>query len=263
MYLRQIRQPYLSTSAPPHRSRVQAVANGPNGARTPQARTHFTDAVRDQIDADCKVTLRDLNLGIRQLEDVERIRCETQVQLNHKRRGRNGFRFLSSWAAGDSGEVAKSDEERLEDAREVGLRAHRESVVWYLRRQLEAAAEAQREMMETRVEREIEKSKSVLYKAKDTARSPRKPNSGSASQGFNYGPQGAPVKSEGTAALSSEVDSTTASNCLTPEQIQLFEEENSDLLRHYEDTLDQVRSVLTARPIFALLLTASGLLNDQ
>ena len=34
---------------------------------------------------------------------------------------------------------------------------------------------------------------------------------------------------------------------LTPEQLQLFAKENQDMLKQYEDTLDQVRSVLLIR----------------
>jgi hypothetical protein len=31
---------------------------------------------------------------------------------------------------------------------------------------------------------------------------------------------------------------------LSPEQLQMFEKENQDMLKHYESTLDQVRYVL-------------------
>ena len=201
--------------------------------------TSFTDAQRDQIDAESKATLRDLNAGIRQLEEVEGIRRETQTQLAEKRRARSGFGFIDRWA-GDRDQRANSAEEELDEAKERDLRAHRESIIWYLRRKLEEAAEMQREMMETRLEREIEKSKSVLYKAKDPRGAPETvPAAG----------QGVTKRSEdpwklGMAQLPPEQRSVTVSDLgLSSEQIQIFEQENNDMLKHYEDTLDQVRYV--------------------
>ena len=241
--LRKIRQPYLVTSPPPRQSRV--LAEGQNHHGKSQGRTFYTDEQRDQIDIESKATLRDLNAGIQQLEDVEKIRKETQVRLAEKRRGRNGFQLLNRWAAGGGADdKPRSPEDELEAARENGLRAHRESVIWYLRRKLGAAAEAQREMMETRIEREVERSKSVLYKTKDSAWTPQDNRSnGSMLSPTDFGKAGGLRSPEAATALSEAAGKKNADLGLSAEQLQLFQEENNDMLQHYEDTLDQVRYV--------------------
>ena len=233
------------TSPPPRQSRVLADGHGHGHHGKSPGRTFYTDEQRDQIDIESKATLRDLNAGIQQLEDVEKIRKETQTRLDEKRRGRNGFQRLSRWAAGGADDAPKSPDEELEAARESGLRAHRESVIWYLRRKLEAAAETQREMMETRIEREVERSKSVLYKTKDSAW---------AAQGSRgNGSMQSPTAFEGPDGLRSPQASgkKNAGLGLSAEQMQMFDEENNDMLQHYEDTLDQVRCVQACGPRLA------------
>ena len=154
--------------------------------------------------------------------------------------------------------MAKSPEEELIEAQERGLRAHRESVIWYLRQKLEASAEAQREMMETRIAREIEKSKSVLYKSRDAALAPHIDRIVGSPVGEG-GPGSAKStwRTEGQVALSEEKQSGTTDLGLSPEQIQLFEKENNDMMKHYEDTLDQVRYVRPSRKPGPRMLTTA------
>jgi syntaxin 18 len=45
------------------------------------------------------------------------------------------------------------------------LAAHRESVVWFLKDRLEKTSEEQRERQEIRLQRQIERGKSLLHKA--------------------------------------------------------------------------------------------------
>ena len=45
-----------------------------------------------------------------------------------------------------------------------------------------------------------------------------------------------------------EEDKRQIEQQLTPEQLQLFAKENQDMLKHYEDTLDQVRYVKPSKP---------------
>ena len=203
--------------------------------------TYFTDAQRDQIDAESKQLLRELNTSIRNLSDAEQLRQNTETTLAERRRAKNGFGGLARWAAGGA-TLAKSPEEEMEEAKASGVRVHRESVLWYLRRRLEACGETQRAMMETRLIREVEKSKSVLYKTHGAAvRGGVEPSV----SGINDDPNGSTWQWTGAkAAQMDDLERRQIEQQLSPEQLQLFAKENQDMLKHYEDTLDQVRWVM-------------------
>lgn len=124
------------------------------------------------------------------------------------------------------------------------VKTWRESVIWYLRKKLEAAGEVQRGMMEKRLQREVERSKSVLYKSR-------------AAKGLDvgledlaFGEGGAGVGDKGkrmngylgqNGVAVDEENRKRGEEGLSDEQVQLLKEENEGMLRHYEDTLDQVR----------------------
>lgn len=124
----------------------------------------------------------------------------------------------------------------------------RESVLWTLRRGLEGAAEAQRSMVEKRIERAKEKEKSILYKAAGGSVAPAV-SVGGGQYGLDDGDAGktaAPIRSydpDMDGAMAAEIESQ-----LSPEQLQLFAEENNTLLTHYEDTLSKVQYVLGTVP---------------
>lgn len=108
-------------------------------------------------------------------------------------------------------------------------------------------------MVEKRIERIREKEKSVLYKV----------GAGKAAGSGNGGRKGSVSVSERTgagagvaggssfdptfqapdAAVLSEADTARIEAQLSPEQLQLFAEENDSMLRHYEDTLGKVQYV--------------------
>ncbi|KAI9775037.1 MAG: hypothetical protein M1839_001589 [Geoglossum umbratile] len=241
-YLRSIRQAYLST-LPARRNQLPR-GNSIKSANYPEKeRCYLTDAQRDEIDAESKQLLRDLNAAIRNLADAELIRQNTEIVLAKKKYARHAFGALGRWAA--SGLQEKSEGERLDDARIGSIKVHRESVIWYLRRKLEECGEQQRGMMETRLVREVEKSKSALYKVQGTTGIPLKAN------GDTLGIS--PISSvnaidwprkemERKGVPMDEQESREIEEQLSPEQLQLFAQENQDMLKHYEDTLDQVRT---------------------
>lgn len=92
--------------------------------------------------------------------------------------------------------------------------------------------------MDRRLQREVERSKSSLYKS----RTPRgmdtgldAPYAGEEGKGMNgYAGGGGMVVEE-------EERTRKGEEGLSEEQVQAFREENEGMLRHYEDTLDQVR----------------------
>jgi syntaxin 18 len=236
-YLKSIRKSYLSASQPPRRAQLSR-ADSYNKGQASEQRQYFTDAQRDQIDAESKQLLRGLNGAIHNLSDAETLRQNTESTLSRRKFGQNGLGALGRWAAGGIG-PEKSKDEELEEARANGVKAHRESVLWYLRRKLEACGEVQRAMMETRLTREVEKSKSILYKT-------RGPN-GAIQESTTF-PRGSesinPRKYKDARGLQmDDQEEKNIEQLLSPEQLQLFAQENQDMLKHYEDTLDQVRYV--------------------
>lgn len=173
------------------------------------------------------------------------------TRLAQNKRARQGLGALGRWAAGGvlgGAREKKSPEEELEEARQNTIKMHRESVLWYLRRKLEEAGEVQRGMMEVRLEREMEKSKSMFYKTRGNmngysfsmpvAESPT-------TEGMNgYGDggmRGGGGLRAGKAARMEEADSREIEQQLSPEQLQLFAQENNEMLKMYEDQLDQIR----------------------
>ena len=79
-------------------------------------------------------------------------------------------------------------------------------------------------MMEIRIQREVEKSKSVLYKAKNSS--------------VAYS-QSLDTASDSENAVAQEQEREVPQ--LSQEQMELFAQENQDMMKHYQDTLDQVR----------------------
>jgi syntaxin 18 len=89
-------------------------------------------------------------------------------------------------------------------------------------------------MMEKRILREVEKNRSVLA----NARPGTMPEFG----GFDDAPV-PPLKYKGSSSAHLETQALQPEEELSPEQIQMFEKQNQDMLKHYESTLDQVRYV--------------------
>ncbi|MCJ1308224.1 hypothetical protein MMC25_001877 [Agyrium rufum] len=283
IFLYSIRQSYLTTTQPPRRRGGQRHDSFPHdqstshnsdphdaAAATSQKdqsrnspRPHISNMQKDQIDAESKTALREANASIRQLADAELLRQRTEQRIAQEKRNKNrGFRALSSWAAGGivgGQQPAKSPEEELEDARQNTLRSHREGVIWFLDWRLGEAASVQRDMMQARLEREMEKSKSVLYKTRGVG---GVAGLGLLGEDFGAGSDdggvgmsgsmggglpGQPTANRGggraaKAAAEEEEQRHQALQQLSPEQMQMFAKENSDMLRQYEDSLDQVRT---------------------
>jgi hypothetical protein len=195
---------------------------------------------------------------------------------------------LFRWAAGDNDPHQDNNNRPLEQEREEDgakmIRAFRESVLWYLRRSLESVAEVQRGMVEKRIERAREKEKSALYKLRGGpgGNFPGLESSGAGSgsaagtglEGITGGgaaaaaPAGS-INHQRGFSVSDPVSAMTAEEVadiesqLSPEQLQLFAQENDFMLKQYEDTLSKVQYVhplpLTYNPTIFVL---NHLLNE-
>lgn len=130
--------------------------------------------------------------------------------------------------------MEQSEEETREDEEADVLKRHREAVVWFLQLQLERATALQSDMMERRLVREAEKSKSMLYASKGT---------GYAALGAVEARKGSVVNgaASGQGMAFAEDESVGAGPQLSADQMQVFAQENQDLLKLYESKSDQVR----------------------
>ena len=196
----------------------------------------LTNSQRDSIDTEAKATWRDINSAITRLSQAEKVRQQTEHALVQKRRRAKGFGSLASWAAGGAA-AQKSPQEEDEDGQMRTLAGSREGVIWYLQRGLEECGRIQSNMMEVRISREIGKNTlkdtvgglSGIPPGMDALR----PTANRSGQANGY--------HTGTAILEDDETKGGIEQQLSPEQMQLFAQENRDLLKHYEDMLDQVR----------------------
>jgi hypothetical protein len=167
--------------------------------------------------------LRELNSSIGILEDAETLRRKTETELISKKHS-NGLGALGSWASG--GIVGKKGPEQLAaEAQAEQVSGHRDGVLWYLRKQLEGCLRTQQDMMETRLSREYELSRSMLSQAGPALAdfAEFKPSSHAFTDDQNS--RGGPAADLG----------------LSAEQIQMFEEGNQDMMSHFDSALDKVR----------------------
>lgn len=102
----------------------------------------------------------------------------------------------------------------------------------FLQQRLEEAGKVQSEMMEVRLGREVEKSKSVLYKSR----------LGAGGIPYTQDPADGARNVARNGVDTSHTNNEDNTQHLSQEQAQLFAEENSTLLNHYNTQLDQLNS---------------------
>jgi len=213
-YLLSNRSSYLSLAAP--------------SSRPTSTRQRLTNPQRDAIDTSSKTLLRDLNASITQLNAAETFRRQIAEEKQRKRRPG----ALMRWARG--GEEGEGEEPGEETAR-----VWRKEVVLYLREALGRAGSVLEGMMVRRVEREVEKRRSVLYMS---------PGMGDAIVGGGVDVGGKGMGNGGTKRGRGVVEMEDEERKremegLSEEQVQMLERENGELMRQFEDQLSQVRYV--------------------
>ncbi|RJE21492.1 snare protein, partial [Aspergillus sclerotialis] len=207
---------------------------------------------RDEIDTSTTLLLRSLSTSISNLSSAESLRQETESSLLRKKYGVSASNILFRWAGG-AGALSsdRDDNKSVEQARDEEVsrvrKTVRESVLWYLRRGLESAAERQRELVERRIERVREKERSALYKASGSATvaAAAVPGGEMMREEYEYRPEKQPLSMATGRAYDTAMSSSEAAEIesqLSAEQLQLFAEENDSMLRYYEDTLGKVQN---------------------
>jgi len=190
----------------------------------------LSDKEREAVDKDAKEMLRELNWSIETLDSAETIRYETEMKSIQKQYG-SGLGALGAWASG--GAVSgKTQEQSLAEARAEDVRLHRDGVLWYLRQRLQLCGATQKKMMETRLIREVEASRSLASQAPSmTDFSEFRPSMNATE---SHDPSRDPSSSE--------------SQGLSAEQVQMFEEGNRDMMKFFDS---MHKSVQTAQKSLA------------
>ena len=163
------------------------------------------------------------------MADAEKLRQDTQTAVTYKKFSRLHLGALGKWAAGGAGHT-KSYEQDLDEAKAGAINMHRENVLWYLREKLRACVGLQASMMEKRLNRVMEKQRLEAIKNR-VAPMPE-------FSGFNEAPA---TSNRANYAAHIEKQGSDYQDELSEEQIQVFEQDNADMLKHFESTLDQVR----------------------
>ncbi|KAG6009602.1 hypothetical protein E4U21_001969 [Claviceps maximensis] len=228
--LKDVRQAYLSTAQP------RRIPGHKTAAGKPQV---LTDREREDIDVNAKQMIRELNASIRGLDDAEQLRRETESAIVRKKFA-SSLSALTSWASGD-GASGKTAEHLVAEAQCQQTGMHRDGILWFLRQKLELCCRTQQDMMETRLSREMEKTRGLLVPpAGDFADFPlasekawRTSTSVGASNDNNHDGDKNNNKNRN--------NGMSVTEGLTQEQVQMFEQDNQDMVKHYESTLDKVR----------------------
>lgn len=251
-YLRSIRAPYLAlgTHRPNAASRFATRSDHQRNGTTSEKDGNLTDGDRKAIEEDTKQLLTSLSRSIKDLAQNAHASTELSSLTRQAKRSKRTFGAIGLWAAG-GGEIAKTQEELNQEAKEETARIHHDAVIWYLQMQLERVSGMQRDMVAVRLQRTVEKNKSSLYKA------------GVEADSFGLGP--APVQKARLHHAKGANGSATAGDLITldlegnggsgsgfqstlsPEQIQMFETEQEDMVKHYNSELQKIRYVIISR----------------
>ena len=166
---------------------------------------------------------------------------DTTTKVLEKKYGKPNS-ALWRWAAGDGDapDAGKSEDQLTEEGKVRTLKSFRDGVLWFLGMRLKDALTAQQEMVEKRLDREREKQMSILSDPRNKGvRTSR--DTASMVNSLEMNPN---RDLRGHDKYNPALDTSAGGEQeLTPEQLQLFEEENKGLFEHFNDQLARVTQV--------------------
>ncbi|GLA17305.1 hypothetical protein AnigIFM62618_004440 [Aspergillus niger] len=225
-YLHTIRPSYLSLTTKPTTQHTKQHQH----QQQPEI---LDDTARDTITTTTSTLLSNLSTSITTLSAAENLRQETVSRSITQRFGKG---LLAKWAGGatltsGNDNEGKEEEQVVEEEKEKVLKGVRESVLFYLRIKLGGVVNEQRDMVEKRIERVRERERSVLYK--------------SSGNGGGWGSvEGGEWRADATTTGNVMMDESEVKEIekqLTPQQLQLFEEENDSMVKYFEDVVGKVQ----------------------
>jgi hypothetical protein len=243
-YLRAIRTPYLSSGPPPRQKRIdvdrQLTSSHLPGGNVPE---HLNDSQREAIDSETSSVLRDINKKITDLNSAVNLQHDTASKVLEQKYGKPSG-LLWRWAAGDGDtpDAGKPQKQIEEEGQLRTLKMFRDGVLWYLGKMLKDAITVQQEMVEKRLEREQQKQMSILYNPRNKGVRANKDVDAT----VNGVTEGIPPTQDlrGHDEYKPWTDAQGGvEQELSPEQLQLFEEENRGIFEHFNDQLAKVTQV--------------------
>ncbi|OCT51131.1 putative SNARE protein (Ufe1) [Cladophialophora carrionii] len=243
-YLRAIRTPYLSSAPPPRQKRLdverQSLSSHIPGRHVPE---HLNDSQREAIDSETSSVLRDINKKITDLNSAVSLQHDTASKVLEQKYGKPSG-VLWRWAAGDGDtpDAGKPQAQIDEEGQLRTLKMFRDGVLWYLGKMLKDAITVQQEMVEKRLEREQQKQMSILYNPRNKG---VRANNGMEATVTGVS-EGIPPTQDlrGRDEYKPWTESQGGGEQeLSPEQLQLFEEENRGIFEHFNDQLAKVTQV--------------------
>ncbi|KAL0570762.1 hypothetical protein V5O48_011205 [Marasmius crinis-equi] len=271
-----IRKPYLNVdSRPLHFGSTSRTLDLSGGAKSWADVKQLSNQERDEIDLQARVILSRCADRVKEMEALEKRRVEILASKTNPL-----TRFLPARLRQDDASLTNKS-----------VAAHHASVTWYLNRRLAEASQAQKEMQEERVKRQLERSRTLgsgaTFEAQNFSTTDRRSQTssgggsgswlGDASSSIIAATIGAPSPSDNytsTQPSFSELDIPSDDDDddleLSASQIQQFETENANLLRNVQDKLEAVQQaesrLLEISALQAELithLTAQTELSDQ
>ncbi|GLA42161.1 hypothetical protein AnigIFM63309_010489 [Aspergillus niger] len=228
-YLHTIRPSYLSLTTKPTTQHTKQ-----HQQQQPEI---LDDTARDTITTTTSTLLSNLSTSITTLSAAENLRQETVSRSITQRFGKG---LLAKWAGGatltsGNDNEGKEEEQVVEEEKEKVLKGVRESVLFYLRIKLGGVVNEQRDMVEKRIERVRERERSVLYKSS---------GNGGGWGSVEGGSWRGDVAGGGTSGsvMMDESEVKEIEKQLTPQQLQLFEEENDSMVKYFEDVVGKVQN---------------------
>ncbi|KAG6857344.1 hypothetical protein H0H87_005647 [Tephrocybe sp. NHM501043] len=209
---------------------------------------HLSNEERDQIDLQARVILTRCADRVKEMEAIEKRRAELVASKTNPL-----ARLLPARLRQDASTVSSDF-----------LAAHHSGVTWYLSRRLAEASQAQKEMQEERVKRQLERTRTLgSGAAQDVLHMAAKGSTSSSEQSRNKGPSGW-LGDASSSLLAATIGVPSMTNARPPthtppidipppsddedEEIELsasqilqFEAENANILQSVQDTLESVQ----------------------
>ncbi|KAF9653455.1 hypothetical protein BDM02DRAFT_3087509 [Thelephora ganbajun] len=254
--LSHIRKPYLNMDTRPHASRQPTRTLDLGGSEESWSNIRYlTNEERDQIDLQARLILTKCADRVKEMEVLETRRAElTASKVNPL------AKFLPARLLQGSEAAAASD----------FVAAHHASITWYLNRRLAEASQAQKEMQEERIKRQLERTHTLgSGAAKEAAlmghqssipisvSGPEQAQSSTSTGWFGNASSNLASSLAATIGVNSSWNETRPSYTTTPvediedddedeyeltaSQIMQFEDENAAILRNVQDTLASVQ----------------------
>jgi len=186
-----------------------------------------------------KDQLTRIDKGLQELSEVASLDLEVKNAIRVKKQQKRGFGALGRWAAGGAA-LEKSPEEVDEDAKLETEKAHRDGVILSLRMRLQQAGRVQEDIVSTRLNREIERSRNILSQSRTERFAVDVPSSSTRS-GNTLSAYDLDLESDLAAKKEREQIRLDLESKMSPEQLQLLQSEETTMLKHYNAELEKIQ----------------------